>query len=218
MKNRGLSVWLEQLKDVFHDAMDVLDEFECEDLRRQAMKTHGSTSRKVCQFFSPSNPLAFRNKMGHRVKQIRQKLDLIAKDRDQFQLEMRLDDERIVYRETHSFVRDFDVIGRALDKEKIINLLMQPGDDGNVSVISIVGIGGMGKTTLAQWVYNDKRVAERFHSNIWVCVSEDFNALKLAKEIIKSAGGGINENMSMNEVQAGLRSILKKKRFFYRFR
>nr|POE46703.1 putative disease resistance rpp13-like protein 1 [Quercus suber] len=47
MKNRGLSVWLEQLKDVFHDAMDVLDEFECEDLRKQVMKTHGSTSRKV---------------------------------------------------------------------------------------------------------------------------------------------------------------------------
>ncbi|XP_065629038.1 disease resistance protein RGA2 isoform X2 [Quercus suber] len=47
MKNRGLSVWLEQLKDVFHDAMDVLDEFECEDLRKQVMKTHGSTSRKL---------------------------------------------------------------------------------------------------------------------------------------------------------------------------
>ena len=29
-----LSVWLERLKVVFHDAMDVLDEFECEDLRR----------------------------------------------------------------------------------------------------------------------------------------------------------------------------------------
>ena len=32
--NHQLSVWLERLKVVFHDAMDVLDEFECEDLRR----------------------------------------------------------------------------------------------------------------------------------------------------------------------------------------
>ncbi|XP_065633699.1 disease resistance protein RGA2-like isoform X2 [Quercus suber] len=47
MQNRGLTVWLEQLKDAFHDAMDVLDEFECEDLRRQVVKTHGSTSRKM---------------------------------------------------------------------------------------------------------------------------------------------------------------------------
>ena len=35
VKNPGLSVWLGQLKDVFHDATDVLDEFECEALRRK---------------------------------------------------------------------------------------------------------------------------------------------------------------------------------------
>ena len=215
MQNRGLTVWLEQLKDVFHDAMDVLDEFECEDLRGQVVKTHGSTSRKVRRFFSSSNPLAFRNKMGHRVKEIRERLDLIAKDRDQFQLEVRLDDKRVVHRETHSFARDCDVIRRDADKKDIINLLMLPNDNDNISVISIVGIGGLGKTTLAQWVYNDVRVANSFDPRIWVCVSEDFNVLKLAKEMLnKLASGGISENMSLDEVQARLRSILNEKRFF----
>jgi hypothetical protein len=127
----------------------------------------------------------------------------------------RLDDKRIVQREmTHSFVHDSDVIGRDEDKEKIIDLLMHPSEDGTVPVISIVGIGGLGKTTLAQWVYNDERVAKKFDSRIWVCVSEEFTVLKLAKEILKSAGGEISENMSMDEVQASLRSYLKEKRFF----
>ena len=213
-ENHQLRVWLERLKAVFHDAVDVVDEFECEDLRRQVVKTYGSTGRKVCRFFSFSNPLAFGIKMGHRVKKIRERLDLIAKDRDQFHLKVRHDEKHIVHRETHSFVCDSDVIGRAYDKQKIIDLLMYTSDDRKVSVISIVGIGGLGKTTLAQWVYNDVRVARSFKSKIWVCVSEDFNVLKLAKEIIKSAGGGISENMSMNEVQASLHSILHKNRFF----
>uniref|UniRef100_A0A7N2KTH9 Disease resistance protein RGA3 n=1 Tax=Quercus lobata TaxID=97700 RepID=A0A7N2KTH9_QUELO len=213
-ENHQLRVWLERLKAVFHDAVDVVDEFECEDLRRQVVKTYGSTGRKVCRFFSFSNPLAFGFKMGHRVKKIRERLDLIAKDRDQFHLKVRHDEKHIVHRETHSFVCDSDAIGRAYDKQKIIDLLMQPGDDGNVSVIPIVGIGGMGKTTLAQSVYNDKMVKIRFYPRVWVCVSVDFNVKKLAKEILKSAGGVISESMSMNEVQASLQSILEKNRFF----
>ena len=58
-------------------------------------------------------------------------------------------------------------------------------DDGNVSMIPIVGIGGMDKTTLAQIVYNDQMVNSNFHHRVWVCVSEDFNVKRLAKEIFK---------------------------------
>ena len=78
-KERGLRVWLGQLKDVFYDAVDVLDEFECEALRKQVVKTYGSTGKKVRRFFSCSNPLAFRFKMGHRMKEIRERLEGIKK-------------------------------------------------------------------------------------------------------------------------------------------
>ena len=61
--NQKLTVWLGQLKEVFYDAQDVLDEFECEALRRQVVEMQGSTTRKVRRFFSSSNSLIFRTKM-----------------------------------------------------------------------------------------------------------------------------------------------------------
>ena len=69
--NQELTVWLGQLKEVFYDAQDVLDEFECEALRRLVVEIQGSTTRKVRRFFSSSNSLVFRTKMAHKVKEIR---------------------------------------------------------------------------------------------------------------------------------------------------
>jgi ribosomal protein S24E len=208
VKSRGLTVWLGQVKDVFYDVADVWDEFKCEALRRQVVETHGSIDSASYTSFNPRD-------FSHKIKVIKERFEEIAKVRAQFHLVERLDDRLIVQREmTHSFVHDSDVVGRDEDKEKIIDLLMHPSEDGTVPVISIVGIGGMGKTTLAQWVYNDERVAKNFASRIWVCVSEEFTVLKLAKEILKFAGGEISENMSMDKVQATLRSYLKEKRFF----
>uniref|UniRef100_A0A2N9EE74 Rx N-terminal domain-containing protein n=1 Tax=Fagus sylvatica TaxID=28930 RepID=A0A2N9EE74_FAGSY len=156
--NQELTVWLGNLREVFYDAQDVLDEFECEALRRQDVETRGSTTRKVRRFFSSSNSLVFRTKMGHQIKDIRARLDEVAADRAKFHLSERSENRHVVRgREmSYSFVQASDVIGRDQDKENILQLLMHPAHgDQNVSVISVVGIGGLGKTALAKLVFND---------------------------------------------------------------
>lgn len=122
------------------------------------------------------------------MKNIRERLDKIAAEKSQFNLVERFGDMSILHREremTHSFVRASDVIGRQGDRENIVRLLIQSNDSTEtVSVIPIVGIGGLGKTTLAKLVYNDDRVVSRFHKKMWVCVSEDFDVQRLTKEIL----------------------------------
>ena len=69
--NQEQTVWLGKLKNIFYDAEDVLDEFKCEALRRQVVKTYGSSTRKVRCFPSSSNPLVFCFKVGHKIKEVR---------------------------------------------------------------------------------------------------------------------------------------------------
>ncbi|KAM1432194.1 hypothetical protein FF1_014333 [Malus domestica] len=224
-RNGDLRSWLQQLKDVFLDAEDLLDEFECEALRRQVVRGSGTT-RKVRRFFSRSNPVAFRLRVGHGIKDIRERLHDLKEDKKFADLRTvhhhpHLGDHvRENMNTTHSFVRASEVIGRDTEKNKIVDLLMQQGDDhqggdnGTVCVIPIVGFGGLGKTTLAQSVYNDPRVEGSFDLRMWQHVSVDFDVNRLAKEILGSAlGTEINERLSLDQLQAQLRDALKDKKF-----
>jgi Leucine-rich repeat (LRR) protein len=216
--NLALSIWLRQLKDILYDAEDVLDEVECQVLRKQVVSTYGSTSRKVCDFFACFPALAFRSQLGHKIKNIRERLGKIAAEKDKFHLVERVEDRYVMHRRratTHSYVPPSNVIGRENDQKYITDLLMKhDANRDNASVISIVGLGGIGKTTLAKLAYNDKCVAEHFESRMWVYVSEDFDITKLIREIIAELGVRTDEKSStLNELQTNLRENLKNKRF-----
>ena len=208
-KIRQLSDWLRKLNNALYEAEDVLDEFEYEALRRKVAKG-GSIGKQVHSFLSTSNPLAFRFKMGHKMKNLRENLDKIAADKSKFNLTERMvvvDGAHAVHRKremTHSYVDASNIIGRDQDKENIVSILMQSSSDEqeNVSVIPIIGIGGLGKTTLAKLVYNDERVAAHFDKRMWVCVSdEDFEIEKLTRKILISATKGSTAESSMDQFQ-----------------
>ncbi|KAF2307893.1 hypothetical protein GH714_033168 [Hevea brasiliensis] len=215
-QNPQIEVWLENLKEVLYDAEDVVDEFECEVLRRQVVKS-GNTTRKVRRFFSRSNPLTFRFTMGHKLKQIRETVDEVAALKSKFGLT-----ERIFYRNinhgerqmTHSFIDASNVIGREQARNDIIETLLQCVDGENVSIIPIVGIGGIGKTTLAKLVYNDQRIATHFELKLWVCVSDVFELDEVIIKVLDSASTGQRyTDMGIDQLQITLREALNGKKY-----
>ena len=230
-----LSVWLGRLKEVLKDAENVLDEFQYIVLQKEVMKRNRSTSKKVSNFFSSSNSLVVRYEMAHKIKGIRKRLDEIAAEKDNYILAQGLVDRKLIMqkRKENSYVYDSNVIGRDDAKKQILDLLMQQDAGRNVNIISIVGIGGLGKTMLAKLVYSDEQVVGHFQLRMWVCVSEDFDVTRLIKEILKSAldkidenivvGGLSNslkdlkdwkilENLGVGELQRRLRELLKDKK------
>ncbi|CAJ2673529.1 unnamed protein product [Trifolium pratense] len=218
-QNNELREWLRQIKHVFSDAEDVIDDFECEALRMQVVNTSGSSRRKVRHYFSSSNPLAYRLKMAHQIKDINARLTKVAADRHNFGLQNNYSDTRIVQKRelTHSHIIESDVIGREHDKQIIIDLLLQDGDDKSLSVIPIVGMGGMGKTTLAKSVFNDERLGEAFQKKMWVCVSHDFELKHLLVKILNSASDSSPseniQNFDIEKLQNHLRNTLVDQKF-----
>ncbi|CAB4268095.1 unnamed protein product [Prunus armeniaca] len=167
-----VKVWLESVEDAVYEADDVLDEFYTEAQWRQMVPGNNKVSKQVRIFFSSSNQLVFGLKMGHKIKDLNKRLHEMASNRTFGQLERNREDVEFVRRErvTHSFVREDNIIGRDEDKRVIIQLLLDldPISTENVSTISIVGFGGLGKTALAQLVFNDKEVQNHFELKMWI--------------------------------------------------
>jgi Leucine-rich repeat (LRR) protein len=160
------------------------------------------------------------------IRKVEEKLDRLVKERQIIgpNITNITDRKEITERpETSSIIDDSSVFGRAEDKEVIVEMLLDQNNSNhaNLSILPIVGMGGLGKTTLAQLVYNDTRIKEHFQLRVWLCVSENFDQMKLTRETIESVASEFESVVSgvssvttnMNLLQEDLSKKLKGKRF-----
>ncbi|XP_062226783.1 putative disease resistance protein RGA1 isoform X2 [Phragmites australis] len=114
---------------------------------------------------------------------------------------------------TSSYLVEPKVYGRDAEMESILKLMASNRSNG-ITVLPIVGIGGIGKTTLAQLVYNDPMVANQFQIKIWVWVSDNFNVPRLTREMLDCASKQRQaETSNLNKLQEDLEKSMKSRRF-----
>ncbi|XP_062083027.1 putative disease resistance protein RGA4 [Humulus lupulus] len=221
LTDRSIKNWLQKLEDVSSELEDVLDDCEAEAFRlEENLEQNHQWVRKVRSSLSYSSPkhIYFRHTIARKMKEIGDRLDQIGNERVNFHLrEFAVGERRRQIREsrqTGSVISQPHVYGREEDKERAVGFLINDAVNcSGTSVYCIVGLGGMGKTTLAQWVFNDERVSNHFELRMWVCVSEEFDVRRLIKAIIESGTGKACEALEMDPLQKQLQNMLRRKRF-----
>ncbi|XP_057781436.1 putative disease resistance protein RGA4 isoform X2 [Salvia miltiorrhiza] len=201
----AVKCWLKKLEDVVFDADNVLDEFNYHILSKQIKAAEPKKLAKVPSCFSCFKHISRSRNMALKIKEINENLESINEEVDKFGLVEKLANEPalvIAAVETAAYTLDPIFIGRDDAASKVVEMLTANSitiGEHAVSVISIVGMGGLGKTTLTRKVLNRLKNDNRFRSYIWVHVSPNFDPIILFKKILKEVSQNNKDILSKSD-------------------
>ncbi|KAL5555555.1 hypothetical protein UlMin_037791 [Ulmus minor] len=190
--------WVEKIEGVSYDMDNVLDEWNTAILDYKIRKEEGedllAPKKEVCFpmpscFCSPKfNRLGLRRDIALKVKDLNEQLDRIAKEKDRDNLNTTTIEPPPYVPPTTSLIDEAKTFGRDEDKMNLVSKLLSESShhEQGLQVISIVGMGGLGKTTLTRLAFNNEKVKAHFEQRIWVCVSDPFEETKIARAIIEA--------------------------------
>ncbi|KAL3750360.1 hypothetical protein ACJRO7_011371 [Eucalyptus globulus] len=218
--------WLEDLRNLAYDIEDLLDEFVIEFVESKS-KTGPSTSKArsllpSCCLLSPRE-FMFNHKMRSKIEEMDVRLQEIITRKNSLSLIENNGKQSTSHLPgkpiptTHLIEDCF--VGREDKKMEILELLTREENNRtctDIRVIPIIGMPGLGKTALAQQVFNDARVTSYFDTKAWACVSDDFNMLAITKSILQKINCTLAlacDNKDLDWLQDKLKENLSGKKF-----
>ncbi|CAO2145154.1 unnamed protein product [Urochloa humidicola] len=205
-----VQLWLKRLKHAAMDISDMLQDYQDTSDKLSAKKPGVLSSLSVAR-----KKIAVANRM----KRMKEELRKINRDFHDFNFSGSSTSTSVEQhddvRETSSRLPEKQIIGRNGEKQEIINLLSAGANNDETVIVAIYGLGGMGKSTLAQLVYNDAQF-KKYDHRIWVYVSRDFSLKKIGSSIIslipiEGAGGHQNRD-TLEEINQCLDNLLRDKK------
>ncbi|RLN18932.1 Disease resistance protein RPM1 [Panicum miliaceum] len=218
--------WMREVKDAMYDADDILDICQILESGEDPMLAERSAPwRRNIPLSSCFNNQVVPHQIGIKIKALNRKLEDVMRrssNKVQFTLQAIGSTRYSSYSETGPVFLEPDIVGEKIqeDRRKLCDLLVNSMDAptrsviDNVVVVAITGAAGIGKTTLARMVFNDRMLDEYFQVKIWLCVTQEVNGIRLLRQIIAYVDGnedGVADSMHM--LQERLNLALRQKRF-----
>nr|BAU59069.1 putative NBS-LRR-like protein [Oryza sativa Indica Group]BBD82426.1 putative NBS-LRR-like protein [Oryza sativa Indica Group] len=221
MKDSAVQKWLDQLRDVMYDVDDIIDlaRFKGSVLLPDYPM---SSSRKstACSGLSLSScfsNIRIRHEVAVKIRSLNKKIDNISKD-DVFLKLSRTQHNGSGSAwtpiESSSLVEP-NLVGKEVIRacREVVDLVLAHKAK-NVYKLAIVGTGGVGKTTLAQKIFNDKKLEGRFDHRAWVCVSKEYSMVSLLTQVLSNMKIHYEQNESVGNLQSKLKAGIADKSFF----
>ncbi|KAA8533109.1 hypothetical protein F0562_033358 [Nyssa sinensis] len=222
--NQGIRTWVKQVTDAAYDTEDVLEVFL---LLLSPPRGVGffHSFREAYHFIKQ---LRTRRQLALRIQQIKIKVKGISERRDAFSFR-RIDDPtssiaNLQLQTWHDprlaslFIDEADVVGIENPKSLLISWLVE--GELTLTAISVVGMGGLGKTTLVKKAYDSVSVKKYFDCHAWITVSRSFTTVELLRAALKGFLEAAKEPTSagidtMNDLELvnKLRNHLRQKRY-----
>ncbi|CAD6258550.1 unnamed protein product [Miscanthus lutarioriparius] len=211
--------WLKKLKDISYDVDDVVDEFQLKAEKHDTNGDSGIVSKYLCTI---PKSFVFQCNSANKIKAIKKRFAEIVKQRTDYLAitnsvdpPVRLTNMRTKEVTSLPNVDEALVVGRDKDKQEIISMLEENDDQQKIKIVSVIGLGGSGKTTLAKLVFNDGNIIERhlFEVRLWVHVSKEFVVNDLIKKLFEAFSDNNPGTHALPYMNQTISDKLKGKRF-----
>nr|XP_043611516.1 putative disease resistance RPP13-like protein 1 [Erigeron canadensis] len=222
---KAVQLWLLELQELAYDIDDVLDDIATEVLKRKLNheESQGTSTSKVmkiipacCTNFTPHNFMYGRG-ISSKLDKITARMNDLFQQKNDLGLDVNVEKSSRTNKplEETSLVDVSRIFGREEDKETLLEKLTgdKASKDLDLEIVSIVGLGGVGKTTLARVLYNDEKVKVHFELRAWVCVSDEFDVSNVSKAIYQAVCGENKEFTNLDLLHVALNQKLLNKRF-----
>ncbi|XP_030442186.2 disease resistance protein RPM1-like [Syzygium oleosum] len=219
-----LKVWVKQVREVAYDMEDILDEFML-----NLARDHG---RGFMRYFhkikSSIHNLKARHHISSKIADIKSRVNKIAEVHQRYNFKSYCTEQSASastrgtswhdLREDAFLLEEGELVGIDEPREELVKWLVdrEPG----LEVLSIFGMGGLGKTTLAKRVYDNHQVKAYFQSHAWITVSQSYEIEDILRDMVEQLHEEIKqpvpqgmESMNRMRLMQIVKNFLQQKRY-----
>ncbi|GJU88584.1 disease resistance protein RPM1-like protein [Tanacetum coccineum] len=222
LKSEVVETWVRQVREVAQNVEDMLDEYvyykDFEEDRK------GLTNMVQDLIMVPMH-MNRRRKFSLKIQKLKRQVHEVCERRKNYTFDEKSDEGRNANKnasidwwqrqeELFMAVDEDEIVGMEENKDKLMEWLME--DDPRRMVISVVGMGGLGKTTLVSKVYNDQVIQRYFDCWAWVSVSQTNGVDELLRSMIKKLFGGKRETVPSDLRKMNYRELVEMLIYYLR--